>query len=118
RRVMTNERTPQPPTESRCFSELQRFTESPPRDVSRRLVLAGLLTSCGVFFTRSATAGAAIPIRLDELLGQSEHVLVGTPRQSEAMWERVGDTRRIVTYTRLAVAETLDGSEPKDGELF
>lgn len=89
-----------------------------PTLLSRRLMLAGLLTSGGAFFARSATAGAAIPVRLDELLGQSEHVLVGTPRQSESMWEQMGDTRRIVTYTRVAVNETLDESMPRDAEVF
>lgn len=93
-------------------------SDGPRLHLDRRQWLAGLSAAAGMLLTRPGMAGAAVPITLQTLLRQSEHVLVGTPQAAESMWEVVGDTRRIVTYTRVGVDETLDERPPKDGDMF
>lgn len=87
--------------------------------VSRRSWLAGLGgLGAACLLPRSARAGAITPMSLRDLVEASQHVVVATPRVSDSMWEQVGDDRRIVTYTRLTIDETLDARPPADSELM
>lgn len=87
--------------------------------LSRRSWLAGL---AGTVLTSAvsdrAWAGSFAPIRFEELVGSSNHVVVVTPRGGDSMWEVVDGARRIVTYTRLTVEEVLDDREPQDVEVL
>ncbi len=60
----------------------------------------------------------AIPTPLQDLVAASEHVVVGTPRVGDSIWEEVSGSKRIVTYTRLTIEETLDGRNPADSEVM
>ena len=60
-------------------------------------------------FPGEARASVARALELPELVRQSERVVVATALQSESRWETVGRARRIVTYTRLRVDETIHG---------
>lgn len=85
----------------------------------RRVWLAGLgATALAAIWADPARAGAMNPIGLDELVATSGHVVVATPRVGDSMWERVGENRRIVTYTRLTIDEVLDDRAPADSELM
>lgn len=65
-----------------------------------------------------AWAGTFLPMSLGELVSHSRHVVVGTPRGGDSVWEEIGGSRRIVTYTRLTVDEVLDDSAPQDSEVL
>ncbi len=96
-----------------------RLAASASAPMPRRVWLAGL-GAAGVasFVPRDADAGSFASISLDDLVRTSNHVVVGTPRVGDCVWETVGESRRIVTYTRLTVDEVLDDREPTDGELL
>lgn len=90
-----------------------------PGVLSRRSWLAGLSgLGAACLLPSTARAGAITPLSLRELVETSQHVVVATPRVGDSMWEQVGDTRRIVTYTRLTIDETLDARPPADSELM
>jgi hypothetical protein len=65
-----------------------------------------------------AYAGAARPIALPDLVRRSKHVVVATPRTADCMWEQIGGSRRIVTYTRLTIEESLDDRTLGDSEVI
>lgn len=102
--------------ESRYGAQVLSVTRALPSVVSRRSWLAGLGAAC--LLPKVAHAGAITPMSLRELVETSHHVVVATPRVGDSMWEQVGDTRRIVTYTRLTIDETLDARPPADSELM
>lgn len=90
-----------------------------PLRLSRRVWLAGLgATAMTSTVIEPAWAGSFTPIRFEELVESSSHVVVATPRLGDSMWEVVDGSRRIVTYTRLTVEEVLDDREPSDTELM
>jgi hypothetical protein len=96
-----------------------RPTACPSAPMQRRVWLAGLgAAGLASFFPRHAYAGSFASISLDELVRTSNHVIVGTPRVGDCVWETVGESRRIVTYTRLTVDEVLDDRDPADGEVL
>jgi hypothetical protein len=74
------------------------------------LILAGL-GALSLGFPHTARASVARALTLPELVRQTERVVLATPLQAESRWETVGRARRIVTYTRLRVDETLHGSQ-------
>jgi hypothetical protein len=57
-------------------------------------------------------------VRLEELTARSQHVLVAEPLDAESVWERVGQRRHIVTYTRVRTLELLAGADPHQSELM
>ena len=63
-----------------------------------------------------AEGSVARGLSLLELARASESVVVGTALQAESRWELVGGKKRIVTYTRVRVDQTLAGSAG-DSEL-
>src|SRR5688572_14178300 len=87
--------------------------------LSRRQVLGALGMGCAAWASpRLAGATMARAIRLPELVGLSEFALVGTATDAYSRWETVGDSRRIVTYVRLEVAQPIDGRPPPDTTLM
>jgi hypothetical protein len=86
-----------------------------------RLTRRGWLAGLGTLTWMApdwATAGTFLPISLDELVTNSRHVVVGTPRGGDSVWEEIGGSRRIVTYTRLTLDEVLDDTAPQDSEVL
>jgi hypothetical protein len=86
--------------------------------VSRRR-LAAILTTLIVLFSMLPSAGASVAraIRLADLVRSSQHVVVGIPGESWSRWETVGPSRRIVTYTRVRVEETV-AAEASGAEIL
>lgn len=80
-----------------------------------RVAAAGALAVLGV---KPASASLSRAVGLEVLVSRSRHVLVAEALDAESVWERVGDRRRIVTYTRLGVHEVLGGQAPPDPELL
>lgn len=87
--------------------------------LSRRSFIAAgaALSACGLVARRGA-ASVARALLLAELVGQSQHVLVGTPVDAFAQWETIGQRSRIVTYTSLRVLQAIDGRQPSTDELI
>lgn len=65
----------------------------------------------------SAWASTARAISLPQLVGLSQHALVGTPTGASSRWETVGSSRRIVTYVTMEVSHPIDGRPPGDTTL-
>jgi len=63
-----------------------------------------------------ATLSRALPV--GELVARSHHVLLGEPLDSYCVWERIGNRKHIVTYTRVRAHELLGGADPKQDELM
>ncbi len=71
-----------------------------------------LLAGGGLALTwspRTATATTALAVTLDELVGRSGGIFFGRALEGYSRWEDIGAGRRIVTYTRVQVAEPLEG---------
>jgi hypothetical protein len=68
-------------------------------------------TRDGVSFGTDAHATTSVLISLDEMVALSEQVAVATPIERYSQWEELGGGRRIVTYTKLSVEETITGTE-------
>lgn len=94
--------------------------------LSRRQVLQGIGGVCagticglsGVSTPRTAWASTARAISLPQLVGLSQHALVGTPTGATSRWETVGSSRRIVTYVTVEVSHPIDGRPPGDTALM
>lgn len=94
--------------------------------LSRRQVLQGIGGVCagtlcglsGVAVPRTAWASTARAISLPQLVGLSQHALVGTPTGATSRWETVGGSRRIVTYVTVEVSHPIDGRPPGDTALM
>lgn len=56
-----------------------------------------------------AHATVSVLMTMDELVAGSSLVLVGQPVERKSQWEEVGGSKRIVTYTRILVEETMAG---------
>lgn len=65
-----------------------------------------------------ARASLSRAVSLEELTARSRHVLVGEPLDAESVWERVGQRRHIVTYTRVRTVELFAGADPQQDELM
>ena len=63
---------------------------------------------------RAASASVSISISLEQLVARSSAVVVGTAVERQSRWEELGGTRRIVTYTRVAIDRTVTGEPGKD----
>jgi len=58
---------------------------------------------------RPAEAAVSVAISLDQLVTSASRVVVATALEQRSQWEELGGARRIVTYTRLTVDETVAG---------
>jgi hypothetical protein len=65
-----------------------------------------------------AWASVARPISLVDLVGRSRHVVIATPRVADSVWENIGGSRRLVTYTRLTLEDTLDDRNLNESEVL
>lgn len=63
----------------------------------------------GLAAARRAEASVAVLMTLDELVVASQRVVIGTPTERTSRWEELPSGRRIVTYTKVTVDETLAG---------
>ena len=87
--------------------------------LSRRRVLGAIGLSCAALASpRLAFATLARAITLPELVGLSRYAWVGTATDAYSRWETVGNSRRIVTYTRVEVTQPIDGRPPPDTSLM
>lgn len=83
--------------------------------VPRRPLLVGLAAFVGASsLSRFADATLARALTLPELVRASGRIVRGTPVERFSTWENLGGRRRIVTHTRLLVAEDL--ARPEDEE--
>lgn len=89
----------------------------------RALFFASLLTAATATFfgaherglgPRSAEASVSILVSLDELLLASSYVVVGTAGERKSVWEDLPSGKRIVTYTKIKVDESLVGAPGKE----
>jgi hypothetical protein len=61
-----------------------------------------------------AEATTAVLMTLDEMVRVSEHVVVAEPVERVSQWETIGESERIVTYTRLSVESPIVGGANQD----
>ncbi len=61
-----------------------------------------------------AEATTAVLMTLDEMVRVSDRVVVAEPLERISMWEKIGESERIVTYTRLRIETPIVGSETQD----
>jgi hypothetical protein len=64
--------------------------------------------------TPEAQASVAVLMSLEELVDHSRFVVVAEPMERYARWEELAGSRRIVTYTRLAVHESVIGEADQE----
>ena len=67
---------------------------------------------------RPARATLSRAVRVEELVARSRHVLLGEPLESYSAWEKLGDRKHIVTYTRVRAHELLSGADPQQEEIL
>ena len=72
----------------------------------------------GILIGRPAHASLSRAVRVEELVARSRHVLLGEPLEAHCQWERIGDRKHIVTYTRVRTHELLGGADPEQDELL
>jgi hypothetical protein len=86
--------------------------------LSRRTLITGTGAGLVTLLAGSAAYASVVrPLSLAELVQASQHVLVVTALQGHSVWEKVAGRKRIVTYTRLAVEETVALAQP-DSEVM
>lgn len=66
---------------------------------------------------RPASASVSVSISLEQLVASASAVVVGAAVERQSRWEEIGGARRIVTYTRIAVAEAVAG-DPGGKEVW
>lgn len=86
---------------------------------SRRHFLSAAL-SAGAALTLSGHAHASLAEAVDfeSLVRASHHIVFGTPVEASSKWEAIGGRKRIVTYSRLLIAEALGAVDPGETELI
>jgi len=87
--------------------------------MDRRGVLSLLgLSGLGVLWAPPAEAAVARALRVRDLVQRSRFAVLATALARESTWEQVGDSRRIVTTTRVQVEELVTGSRPETSEVM
>jgi hypothetical protein len=84
----------------------------------RGFVRVAVVGAVGVVMARPARASLARAVPVEELVGRSQHVMVGEPLDAYSVWETMGGRKHIVTYTRVRAVELLAGADPKEDELL
>ena len=86
--------------------------------ISRRTLLASLGLGVGVGLApRTAHATLVRGMTLAELVGRSQHVLIGSPLSAECRAMLIGGRRMLVTESRLRVEGVLAVQAPSETEL-
>jgi hypothetical protein len=75
---------------------------------------AGDVGRTGVSVGKPAAASVSVSMSLDELVAASDESVIATAVEKKSRWEDLPSGRRIVTYTRLTVDETLSGNQHTD----
>jgi hypothetical protein len=73
-------------------------------------LLGAFLTS--VVWSRAGEATTARAVSLPSLVARSTRIVRGMPLEATATFETIGNTRHIVTYTRLRVDDLIQGGPP------
>lgn len=60
-----------------------------------------------------AHAALSVAYTLDELVEVTPEVVVAEALERQSVWEKIGDSKRIVTYTKLKRTEAVYGAAPK-----
>jgi len=84
----------------------------------RGFVRVAAVGTLGLAMARPAWASLARAVPLEQLVGRSQHVMVGEPLDAYSVWEQLGGRKHIVTYTRVRAHELLAGADPKSDELL
>jgi hypothetical protein len=87
------------------------------RPVGRALRPLVLLTALAapLAFTPPASAMVALEATVQQLVGESDLAVDATPEESYSEWEEIPKVgRRIVTYTRMRVADAAFGDVPNE----
>ncbi len=64
----------------------------------------------GLTLEGRAEASLSRALTLDELVREASQVVVGTPLEQYSVWEELGGSPRVVTYTRLRIERSVVGS--------
>jgi hypothetical protein len=72
----------------------------------------------GAALSRHAHASLSRAVPVADLVGRSQHVMLGEPLDADSVWEELGGRKHIVSYTRVRVHELLAGADPKQDELL
>jgi hypothetical protein len=64
-----------------------------------------------------AHAAVSVLVSMEELVGRSTFVVVAKPVERRSVWEELGGSRRIVTYTKLEVESSILGGSPSTIEV-
>lgn len=79
--------------------------------VTRRGALVSLgLSGAAVFLPRMALATVARAMSVKDLTDNSRAVLLGEPVEAYSEWAKIGEQRRIVTFTRVLLREAVLGT--------
>lgn len=65
-------------------------------------------------FRNEAAATTSVTLTLEELVELSRSVAVVEPVERSSRWEEVGDSKRIVTYTKLVVHDVVTGERTEE----
>lgn len=65
-------------------------------------------------FHKEAAATTSVTLTLEELVELSRTVAVVEAVERSSRWEEVGDSKRIVTYTKLVVHDVLSGEKTEE----
>ncbi len=88
------------------------------RWILRRPLIAGVVLVSSVLVSpMPASATVARALDLPALVSASNRIVVAEPVASESRWEQVGGQRRIVTYTRIRVTDTVVGNAEAGDEF-
>jgi hypothetical protein len=71
----------------------------------------GVDLACPDLAVSEAHATTSVTYTLDELVDLSRTVAVVEPVERSSRWEKVGESKRIVTYTKLVVHEHISGAK-------
>lgn len=91
--------------------------DRPPGPLARiaRTITLSLAFCAALAFAPAAEAMLAVEATVQQLVGESDLAVDATPEESYSEWEDIPKVgRRIVTYTRLRVADTAFGDVPSD----
>ena len=87
--------------------------------ISRRVALASLGLGAGAsLLSRSASATLVRGMPLEELVGRSQHAVIGTPLDARCSYLVIGGRRMLVTETRVRVEGILALTAPSETELI
>jgi hypothetical protein len=86
--------------------------------ITRRAALASLGIGVGAsLLAKRASATLVRGMTLEELVGRSQHAVLGTPLGAECMYGAIGGRRMLVTETRLRVEGVLGLPAPSEQTL-